>query len=385
MKKVIIIRYSELYLKGKNRGFFERALETNLIRALKDIPHELIKNSGRYLIQNFYEEDTELIMEKIKKVFGVHTISLAYETASDLDSIFEAVKLHARASGTFKIESHRGDKKYPMTSVEISKEIGGRLLAYAKGALSVDVHTPSFTIRVDIRENGKALVFGEFVEAVNGMPVGTAGKGVLLLSGGIDSPVAGYMMAKRGMKIDCLHFHSYPYTNMQAKEKVVDLARILSEYSCGTRLCTVSVTHIQEEIHEKCKPELMITLLRRFMYRIAERHALRIGATCLITGESLGQVASQTIEGITSSNSVVETLPVLRPLIGFDKNEIIEKSVKMGAYETSILPFEDCCTVFLPDFPAIRPKLSEILKEEAKLDVEGLIEEAFASFEKIEL
>lgn len=385
MKKVIIIRYSELYLKGKNRGFFERALETNLIRALNDIPHELIKNSGRYLIQNFYEEDTELIMEKIKKVFGVHTISLAYETASDLDSIFEAVKLHARASGTFKIESHRGDKKYPMTSVEISKEIGGRLLAYAKGALSVDVHTPSFTIRVDIRENGKALVFGEFIEAVNGMPVGTAGKGVLLLSGGIDSPVAGYMMAKRGMKIDCLHFHSYPYTNMQAKEKVVDLARILSEYTCGTRLCTVSVTHIQEEIHEKCKPELMITLLRRFMYRIAERHALRIGATCLITGESLGQVASQTIEGITSSNSVVETLPVLRPLIGFDKNEIIEKSVKMGAYETSILPFEDCCTVFLPDFPAIRPKLSDILKEEAKLDVEGLIEEAFASFEKIEL
>ena len=385
MKKVIIIRYSELYLKGKNRGFFERALENNLIRALKDVPHELIKNSGRYLIQNFYEDDAELIISKIKKVFGVHTISLAYETASDLDSIFEAVKLQARASGTFKIESHRGDKKYPMTSVEISKEIGGRLLAYAKGALSVDVHNPSFTIRVDIRENGKALVFGEFIEAVNGMPVGTAGKGVLLLSGGIDSPVAGYMMAKRGMKIDCLHFHSYPYTNMQAKEKVVDLAKILSEYTCGTRLCTVSVTHIQEQIHEKCKPELMITLLRRFMYRIAERHALRIGATCLITGESLGQVASQTIEGITSSNSVVETLPVLRPLIGFDKNEIIDKSVKMGAYETSILPFEDCCTVFLPDFPAIRPKMCDILREEAKLDVEGLIEEAFASFEKIEL
>lgn len=385
MQKVIIIRYSELYLKGKNRGFFERALENNVVRALKDIPHEFIKNCGRYLIQNFHDEDAELIIEKVKKVFGVHTVSLAYETSSDLDSIFEAVKLQARTSGTFKIESHRGDKKYPMTSVELSKEIGGRLLAYAKGALSVDVHNPSFTIRVDIRENGKALVFGEYIEAVNGMPVGTAGKGVLLLSGGIDSPVAGYMMAKRGMKIDCLHFHSYPYTNMQAKEKVVDLAKILSEYTCGTRLCTVSVTHIQEEIHEKCKPELMITLLRRFMYRIAERHALRIGATCLITGESLGQVASQTIEGITSSNSVVEKLPVLRPLIGFDKNEIIEKSVKMGAYETSILPFEDCCTVFLPDFPAIRPKLSEILREEAKLDVEGLIEEAFASFEKIEL
>ena len=385
MKKVIIIRYSEIYLKGKNRGFFERAFEKNLTQALKGVDHELIKNSGRYLVQNFYDEDSELIIDKLKKVFGVHTISLAYETASDLDSIFEAVKLQTRTSGTFKVESHRGDKKYPLTSVEISKEMGARLLAYTKGALTVDVHKPSFTIRVDIRENGKALVFGEFIEGANGMPVGTAGKGLLLLSGGIDSPVAGYMMAKRGMNVDCLHFHSYPYTNMQAKEKVVDLARILSEYTCGTKLCTVSVTHIQEAIHEKCKPELMITLLRRFMYRIAERHAKRIGATCLITGESLGQVASQTIEGITSSNSVVEVLPVLRPLIGFDKNEIIEKSVKMGAYETSILPFEDCCTVFLPDFPAIRPKLSEILKEEEKLDVEGLIEEAFASIEKIEL
>jgi thiamine biosynthesis protein ThiI len=193
------------------------------------------------------------------------------------------------------------------------------------------------------------------------------------------------MMAKRGMRIDCLHFHSYPYTNLQAKEKVVDLARILSEYTCGTNVYTVSVTHIQEAIHEKCKPQLMITLLRRFMFRIAERHAKRCGAQCLITGESLGQVASQTIEGMTSSNSVVEKLPVLRPLVGFDKNEIIERSVKIGTYETSILPYEDCCTVFLPDFPAIRPKLKDILAEERKLDVEGLIKTAFESIEKIEL
>lgn len=385
MKKVIIIRYAELFLKGKNRGFFERAFETNLQRALRDFDCELIKNSGRYLVKNFEEYNAESIIEKLKKVFGVHTISLAYETASDLESVLEAAKPLLRPCGTFKVESHRGDKKYPMTSVEISKELGGMILDYTQGKLSVDVHNPSFTIRVDIRESGKALVFGDFIEGANGMPVGTAGKGLLLLSGGIDSPVAGYMMAKRGMPIDCLHFHSYPYTNMQAKEKVVELAKIMSEYTCGTKLCTVSVTHIQEEIHEKCKPELMITLLRRFMYRIAELHALRIGAQCLITGESLGQVASQTIEGITSSNSVVEKLPVLRPLIGFDKNEIIEKSVKMGAYETSILPFEDCCTVFLPDFPAIRPKMQEILREESKLDVEGLIEEAFASLERIEI
>ena len=385
MKRVIIIRYSEIYLKGKNRGFFERAFETNLRRALESFDAELIKNSGRYLVQEFPEEQTEEIVEKLKKVFGLHTLSVAYETSSDMDSIFEAAKLLTRTEGTFKVESHRGDKKYPLTSVEISKTLGGMLLDYAKGGLRVDVHTPSFTVRVDIRENGKALVFGEFIEGANGMPVGTAGKGLLLLSGGIDSPVAGHMMAKRGLKVDCLHFHSYPYTNMQAKEKVVDLAKILSEYTCGTNLYTVKVTHIQEAIHEKCKPDLMITLLRRFMYRIAERHALRIGAQCLITGESLGQVASQTIEGMTSSNSVVEQLPVLRPLVGFDKNEIIDRSVKMGAYETSILPFEDCCTVFLPDFPAIRPKISEILREEAKLDVEGLIAEAFESVEKIKI
>ena len=384
MKKVIIIRYAELFLKGKNRGFFERAFETNLRRALRGFECELIKNSGRYLVQNFADYEAEEIMECLKKVFGIHTMSLAYETASDMQSIFEVAKTLIRPSGTCKVESHRGDKKYPMTSVEISKELGAMLLDYTKGKLSVDVHKPSFTIRVDIREFGKALVFGEFIDGANGMPVGTAGKGLLLLSGGIDSPVAGYMMAKRGMNVDCLHFHSYPYTNMQAKEKVADLAKILSEYTCGTKLYTVSVTHIQEEIHEKCKPELMITLLRRFMYRIAERHALHISAQCLITGESLGQVASQTIEGVTSSNSVVEKLPVLRPLISFDKNEIIEKSVKMGAYETSILPFEDCCTVFLPDFPAIRPKMQEILREESKLDVEGLIKEAFTTIEKIE-
>ena len=385
MKKVIIIRYAEIYLKGKNRGFFERAFETNLRRAVKDLNCELIKQSGRYLVEDFADEDTEEIVEKLKKVFGLHTLSVAYETNSDMQSIFETAKSICPSSGTFKVESHRGDKRYPKTSVEISRELGAMLLAEYKGALKVNVHTPAFTVRVDIRENGKALVFGDFIEGANGMPVGTAGKGLLLLSGGIDSPVAGYMMAKRGMNVECLHFHSYPYTNMQAKEKVVDLANILSEYTCGTKLYTVSVTHIQEAIHEKCKPQLMITLLRRFMYRIAERHALRIGAQCLITGESLGQVASQTIEGMTSSNSVVESLPVLRPLVGFDKNEIIDRSIKMGAYETSILPFEDCCTVFLPDFPAIRPQLKEIMQEEAKLDVESLIAEAFESIEKIQI
>lgn len=384
MEKVIIIRYSEIWLKGKNKGFFESAFINNLRRAISDFTCTLEKHSGRYFVRGFDVCDTDAIIEKLQKVFGAHTISVALETSSDMDAIFDAAKALVRENGTFKVESHRGDKSYPLTSVEISKTLGGKLLAY-NHKLKVDVHNPDFVVRVDIREHGVALVFADYIEAAGGMPVGTAGKGLLLLSGGIDSPVAGYMMAKRGMKIDCLHFHSYPYTNMQAKEKVVDLAHILSEYTCGTNLYSVSVTHIQEAIHEKCKPQLMITLLRRFMYRIAERHAQKISAQCLITGESLGQVASQTIEGMTSSNSVVETLPVLRPLVGFDKNEIIERSVKMGAYETSILPFEDCCTVFLPDFPAIRPKLDEIAREESKLDVEALIAEAFNTIEKIKI
>lgn len=384
MQKVIIIRYSEIFLKGKNKGFFEKTFFVNIERALKGYAHTLRRPSGRYIVADFDESQTDGIMSALKKVFGAHTLAVGYETSSSIDDVFAAASIVAPKEGTFKVEAHRGDKRYPLTSPEIAREIGGRLLA-AFPALTVDVHEPKCTVRVDIRENGAALVCGEEVKGAGGMPVGTGGKGLLLISGGIDSPVAGYMMAKRGMKVDCLHFHSYPYTNEQAKEKVADLARILSGYTQGTRLNVVSVTHIQEQIHEKCAPELMITLLRRFMYRIAERYAKKIGAQCLITGESLGQVASQTIEGMTSSNAVVESMPVLRPLVGFDKNEIIEKSVQIGAYETSILPFEDCCTVFLPDFPAIRPKLSFILSEEAKLDVEGLIEEAFSTLEVISL
>ena len=381
MRKVIIIRYSELFLKGKNKGYFEQAFFANIDRALNGIAHTLRRPGVRYIVSDFKEEETEPIMRALKKVFGAHTLAEGYETSSSLDDIFEAAKRVCAVSGTFKVEAHRGDKKYPLNSLEIAREIGGRLLC-ANPSLTVDVHSPECIVRVDIRENGAALVCGDEEEGAGGMPVGTGGKGLLLLSGGIDSPVAGHMMAKRGMKVDCLHFHSYPYTNEQAKEKVKELAKILSAYTQGTKLNVVSVTHIQEEIHEKCAPELMITLLRRFMYRIAERYAKKTGAQCLITGESLGQVASQTIEGITSSNAVV-SLPVLRPLIGFDKNEIIRRSVKMGAYDTSILPFEDCCTVFLPDFPAIRPKLATIEAEEKKLDTERLVNEALATSETV--
>ena len=383
MEKVIIVRYAEIHLKGKNRGYFERVFCVNLEKALKGIRHELRRTSGRYLVAAFAESDAEEICDRISRVFGVHSYSLGLRVPNDLESIFEAAKRVSPQSGTFKVDTHRADKKYPMTSPELNAEVGARLLQ-TYPALKVDVRTPAHSVYLDIREDGTALVFGAFEEGVGGMPVGTSSKGVLLISGGIDSPVAGYMMAKRGMEVEYLHFHSYPYTNEQARDKVVELARILSRYTGGTAISTVKVTHIQEEIHKKCAAELNVTLLRRFMFRIAERVAKRKGSKCLITGESLGQVASQTIEGITSSNAVV-TLPVLRPLIGFDKEEIILRAKKIGTFETSVLPYEDCCTVFLPEFPAIKPKLSFIEEEEQKLNVEALIEEALESMERISL
>ena len=239
-------------------------------------------------------------------------------------------------------------------------------------------------MNIDIRENGRTLVYSEVIKGVGGMPVGSSGRGMLLISGGIDSPVAGYMMAKRGMRLDAVHFHSFPYTGEAAKQKVIDLSSIVSGYSAGVNLWVVSFTEIQEAIHEKCPEEMMITMMRRFMMRIAERLARKRGAGAIITGESLGQVASQTVESITSSNSVV-TIPVFRPLIGFDKLDIIAIAEKIGTYETSILPYEDCCTVFLPKYPLIKPRLDRVLIEEAKLDVEGLIERAMSDMEKYEL
>lgn len=383
MEKVIIIRYSEIHLKGKNRGYFERMFAANMEKSLKGIRHEIRRRSGRYLVENFDGEETDLIVKKLLKVFGIHSLSIGFKVPADMDEIFNAAMQASDESGSFKVETHRADKKFPLTSPQISAEIGGRMLDKNK-RLTVNVHDPEFIINIDVREDGTALVFNKFIKGADGMPVGTAGRGLLLLSGGIDSPVAGHMIAKRGMKIDCLHFHSYPYTNMQARQKVMDLAKVLSGYNCGIKVTVVSVKHIQEEIHKNCNGAYMVTLLRRFMMRIAERLAIKDGDQCIITGESLGQVASQTIEGMTSSNSVVEKLPVLRPLCGFDKNEIIERSRAIDTYDISIRPYEDCCTVFLPDYPIIKPKLADVLAEEAKLNVEALIDEAFSTLEVTE-
>ena len=383
MEKVIIVRYCEIHLKGKKRGYFEKVFMTNLERSLAGIRHEIRKPSGRYIVENFDEDRVEEIIDRLKKVFGTHTLSLGYKVGADMNEIYSAVKLLIPDSGSFKVEANRADKSFPLNSMQINAEIGGRILAQ-NPKLCVDVHDPNTTICIDIRENGTALVFGDRIKAAGGMPVGTAGKGLLLLSGGIDSPVAGYMIAKRGMVIEGLHFHSYPYTNMQAREKVEELAKILSTYTGGMNLNIVSVTHIQETIHKYCPAEMMVTLLRRFMMRIAERICIQTGAQCIITGESLGQVASQTIEGMTSSNAVIQGMPVLRPLVGFDKTEIIERSRAIGTFETSIQPYEDCCTVFLPKHPLIRPKLESVQKAEEKLNIEELVQEALNSLESVQ-
>ena len=384
MQKVIIIRYAEIHLKGNNRGWFEKVFAVNIEKSLKGLKHELRRQSGRYLVENFNEADTQTILDRLKKVFGVHSYSLALKVNSNIDEIAEASKKVCSSYGTFKVETHRADKTFPLNSMQLSAEIGGRLLD-ANSNIKVDVHNPDFIVSIDLRENGTALVFNENIKGAGGMPVGTSGTGMLLISGGIDSPVAGHMIAKRGMNINCIHFHSYPYTNLQAREKVIELTKRLSEYTCGTNLNIVSVTRIQEEIHKNCNPDYMVTLLRRFMMRIAEKVAITSGAQCLITGESLAQVASQTVEGMTSSNSVVEKLPVLRPLCGFDKDEIIERSRAIGTYEISIEPYEDCCTVFLPKHPVTRPKLCDVLAEESKLDVSKLVEEAVAGLESLKL
>lgn len=382
MKKIIIVRYCEIHLKGKNRGFFERLLQENVQKALADIPHSMRILNARYLIENFNEDDYTEIEKKLLKVPGIHSFSPAYVVKSDLDEITECVKYLCDGKvGEFKVETNRADKTFPMTSVQVSCELGGRLLDFNPN-LTVNVVNPQFVVSVDMRESGETLIYTDVVKGIGGLPTGSSGKGVLMLSGGIDSPVAGFMLARRGMRLDAVHFHSYPYTSEAAKEKVETLCKMVSEYAGSMNLYVVKFTHIQEEIHEKCPEELMITMMRRLMMRITEKIALAHGGQAIITGESLGQVASQTIESITSSNSVVK-MPVLRPLIALDKLEIIEIANKIGTYDTSILPYEDCCTVFLPKFPAIKPKMETILKAESALDVETLVNEAIENLEVI--
>ena len=381
--KVIIIRYSEIHLKGNNRDFFESILISNIKHVLSDYAYQFGRSNARYVIRNFDENYTEQILDAVKNVFGVYSVSPAEEVPSTYEDISSAALSMAPVYGTFKVNTNRADKRFPIPSMKLSADIGGKILEQ-NPTLKVDLFHPDTVVSIDIRENGKTFVYSEVIKGVNGMPVGTAGKGIIMLSGGIDSPVAMYMMAKRGMTLRSVHFHSFPYTSMQAKQKVLDLAKIVKKYTLHMTVDVVSFTEIQTAIHEKCPEEYMITIMRRFMMRIAEKLAQKHGAGAVITGESLGQVASQTLESITSTNSVA-TLPVFRQLIGFDKDEIIEIAQKIGTFETSILPYEDCCTIFLPKKPVTKPRLSAVLKVESALDVETLVNNALQNIEVVEI
>lgn len=379
--KAIIIRYSEIHLKGNNKEYFESALISNLKTALKGFDLQFGRSNARYVLRNFDESLTPQIIDCVKNVFGVHSLSVAEEVPSTLEDIRAAAIALAPKRGSFKVSTNRADKRFPLHSMDLSAEIGGDVLEN-NSALTVNLHNPDHVINIDIRENGKTFVFRDVIRGVNGMPVGTGGKAVAMLSGGIDSPVAMYMMAKRGMSLRAVHFHSFPYTSAQAKQKVLDLAAIVKKYTLRMTVDVVSFTEIQTAIHERCPEEYMITIMRRFMMRIAEKLARINGCGAVVTGESLGQVASQTLESITSTNAVAH-IPVFRPLIGFDKEEIIDIAHKIGTYETSILPYEDCCTIFLPKRPVTKPRLSAVEKVESALDIETLVQNALQNVETV--
>lgn len=383
MNKVILLRYGEIFLKGKNRCFFESTLYKNIKRAMAPFGCTVEKSISRLVVSNVGENINQVI-DRLKNVFGLVSLSVADEIDTSLENITELCRDIRIKEKTFKVQTKRADKKFPLNSYGLSAQMGGVILDNNPG-LKVDVVEPEVIVNIDIRESGKTYVYYKKIACVGGLPLGTAGKGLLLLSGGIDSPVAGFMMAKRGLSFDAIHFHSFPYTSQQAKDKVLSLAKQLSGIVGRFRVFVVPFTKIQENIHKNCDDDYMVILVRRFMMQIAERIAKSQGHLALITGENLAQVASQTVESITITNKAVKDLPIFRPLLAFDKIDIMDISKKIGTYETSILPYEDCCSVFLPDSPVTKPKEDRILTNEAKLDKEQLIEEAIANTEIIKI
>lgn len=383
MNKVILLRFGEIYLKGKNKAYFEKVLLGNIKNKLSAFECEVKKISGRYLVANFDEMDLQSIINQLTKVFGLVSLSVATEFETSMQNIEEFLSEFKTSAKTFRVSVKRADKTFPIASNEYEKKLG-EIVLNGNPNLKVCLKHPELELVVEIRENKKTYVLTESVMCQGGMPVGTAGTGLLLLSGGIDSPVAGYMMAKRGLSLIGLHFHSFPYTSAQAKDKVCQLAKKLTDYSGSIKLICCPFTEIQEEIHKHCAPEFMITIMRRIMMRIAKICCDQFGAKAIITGESLAQVASQTVESIIVTNNAQNAYPVFRPCIGMDKTEIIEISKKIDTYDTSILPYEDCCTVFLPKNPVIKPHLDKVLKEEAKLNVDELISKAIGNLEVID-
>lgn len=405
----LLISYAEVALKGKNRSFFEDALiariETVLLNCTGSF--RVLRYTGRIYVEA-QDYDFDETIEALQHVFGIVGIAPAIlmkriektdgvpSALPDTDCIAEEV-LHfmrevyvetGRATAahpmTFKVKCRRVDKKYPLTSMEVDAILGEKILD-AFDAFTVDVHHPEILLHVELREN--VFIYSDILKGPGGMPIGSNGKAMLLLSGGIDSPVAGYMVAKRGVHIEAVYFHAPPYTSERAKEKVVDLARVIASYTGGVKLHVINFTDIQMYIYEKCPKDELTILMRRYMMRIAEKLAIDSHCLALVTGESIGQVASQTMQSLTATDEVVETMPVFRPLIALDKQEIVTVSEKIGTYETSILPYEDCCTIFVAKHPVTKPRVDVIRKHEVFLEekIDALLERAFATEEVIDV
>ncbi len=387
-RDMILLKEGEVVLKGLNKRYFEQKLTQNIRRRLKPLGRFRVNvlQSVIYVEPQDESADVDAAFEALKNVFGVMTLTRAVACEKDRDVILRTAMEYLdeplRAARTFKVESRRSDKGFPMTSIELSQYVGGEINE-AYDNLTADMHNPDFIVHLEVRDRA-AYVHGAPTQGAGGMPVGSNGTAVSLLSGGIDSPVSTYMMAKRGLRIIPVHFFSFPYTSELAKEKVIDLAKILTAW-CGRMFVeVVPFTHIQEEIRAKCPEEYFTIIMRRMMMRIADEIGRKNGCGALVTGESLGQVASQTMEAMQCTGAVA-SLPVLRPLVGMDKEEVIRLARKIGTFDTSILPYEDCCTVFTPRHPCTHPKLPKVEEAEAALDVEALVQEALAGRELVKL
>ncbi|HHX50194.1 MAG TPA: tRNA 4-thiouridine(8) synthase ThiI [Clostridia bacterium] len=384
MENVLVVRYGEISLKGKNRYFFENLLLRKMKEALEGLaPRRIWKTYGRIYVEVF--DDDSAVMERLSRVFGIFSFSPARVVSLNLDSIKEAALLELVScgeGGTFKVETKRPNKTFPLKSPEISREVGHHLLENSEN-WTVDVHQPQVRVRLEIRREG-AFIYSQDVKGLGGLPVGSTGRALLLISGGIDSPVAGWLAMKRGIQPVGLHFYSFPFTSERSKEKVMDLCRILASYGGPFRLYVNYFTEIQKAIRKNCPEEFYVTVMRRMMFRLAETIARKEKALALITGENLGQVASQTLESMAVINEVVR-LPVLRPLVTMDKIEIIEYARKIGTYDTSILPYEDCCTLFVPKHPATRPNLTRVKEAEEKLDIPSLLAESLEKTQVLDI
>ncbi len=386
MKQIILVKYGEIILKGLNRHAFEDLLIKNIKGALRPNKAEVWRAQATIYVDMVNPDVIDEAVESLKKVFGIVAVIKAYVLSKDFEELkvqaVECLRDELEGAKTFKVEAKRADKKYPMTSPEICMELGGHLYESFPG-IEVDVKNPEKVISAEVRETN-IYVYCKREKGLGGMPVGSNSKGMLLLSGGIDSPVAGYMCAKRGLGLESVHFFSHPYTSERAKDKVLTLARLLGKYTGGMKVHIVPFTDIQLAIKEKCPSDQLTIIMRRFMMAIAEKVAQKNGAKALVTGESIGQVASQTVEAMYVTNEIVK-MPVFRPVIGMDKEEIITIARQIDTFETSTLPYEDCCTIFTPRHPLTKPKLENIKKSEKMLDFDRLVEEAVAEIEIVEV